>query len=259
MNWDKDGRHFLNPKFGTRSRFPKLLTNQGSRDNLLDTTRAKNTNWFHAYFRKSFQQTALTSDFINELFEEWTKSLVKVGILNRAMAGDQENYSIAPSAIFVVKNVKDYRCNQCEGVIYSHDDEAFSSKGSCLNYRCTGQYDLDPKTTKNYYKAVYNRNRFPRVYAREHTGLLERRDREQLEIDFKYRERFNATNTLVATSTLEMGIDIGSLNTAYNNSIPPLPSNFLQRVGRAGRSSGSALIVNFAKNQNHDLYFNPDL
>ena len=49
-----------------------------------------------------------------------------------------------------------------------------------------------------------------------------------------------------------------SLNTAYNNSIPPLPSNFLQRVGRAGRSSGSALVVNFAKNQNHDLYYYAD-
>ncbi|MFV0236842.1 DUF1998 domain-containing protein [Empedobacter falsenii] len=88
--------------------------------------------------------------------------------------------------------------------------------------------------------------------------MLDRKVREQLEKDFKKREKFNSTNTLLATSTLEMGIDIGSLNTAYNNSIPPLPSNFVQRVGRAGRSSGSALIVNFAKNQNHDLYYYAD-
>ena len=54
---------------------------------------------------------------------------------------------------------------------------------------------------------------------------------------------------MVATSTLEMGIDIGTLNVALNNSVPPLPSNFLQRVGRAGRSSGSALIINFAKSE----------
>ncbi len=39
---------------------------------------------------------------------------------------------------------------------------------------------------------------------------------------------------------------------------PPLPSNFLQRVGRAGRSSGAALVVNFVKNQNHDLYYYAD-
>lgn len=258
LNWQKDSRHFLNPKFGTRSRFPKLLTNQQSRDNLLDTTRAKTTNWFHVYFRKSFKETALTNDFVNEFYEEWTQSLVKVGILNQAKAGDHDNFSIEPSAIFVMKNVKEYRCNQCEDVMYSYDDELFATKGSCLSYRCNGSYELVDKVIKNYYKAVYNRKRFPRIYAREHTGLLERKDRERLEIDFKKRVRFNSINTLVATSTLEMGIDIGSLNTAYNNSIPPLPSNFLQRVGRAGRSSGSALIVNFAKNQNHDLYYYAD-
>ena len=60
---------------------------------------------------------------------------------------------------------------------------------------------------------------------------------------------------MIATSTLEMGIDIGTLNAAFNNSIPPLPSNFLQRIGRAGRSSGSALVVNFAKSQAHDLFY----
>jgi DEAD/DEAH box helicase domain-containing protein len=55
-----------------------------------------------------------------------------------------------------------------------------------------------------------------------------------------------------------MGIDIGDLNTAYNNSTPPLPANFLQRVGRAGRKSGASVIINFAKNQNHDLYYFTD-
>jgi DEAD/DEAH box helicase domain-containing protein len=52
-----------------------------------------------------------------------------------------------------------------------------------------------------------------------------------------------------------MGIDIGTLNTAINNSVPPLTSNFLQRVGRAGRTSGSALITNFAQSKAHDLFY----
>ncbi len=52
-----------------------------------------------------------------------------------------------------------------------------------------------------------------------------------------------------------MGINIGTLNTAINNSVPPLPSNFLQRIGRAGRDSGSALILNFAQSQAHDLFY----
>ncbi len=258
LNWQKDNRHFLNPKFGTRSRFPKILTNQHSRDNLLDTTRAKNSNWFHAYFRKTFVQASVTVDFINEFFELWTQSLIKAGILNSAKAGDHENFCIVPDSIWIHKNVKVFNCDTCEDTQYTFDDEKIISGSSCLSYRCTGHYQIKHQAINNYYKAVYNRKRSPRVFAREHTGLLERRVREKLEIDFKKRERFNSVNTLIATSTLEMGIDIGNLNIAYNNSIPPLPSNFLQRVGRAGRSSGSALIVNFAKNQNHDLYYFTD-
>ena len=255
LNWNKDGRHFLNPKFGTRSRLPKLLTNQQSRDNLLDTTRAKSSNWFHSYFRKAFPLVAPTTELINEFYEHWTNALMQVGILNEERAGEQYNYAIEPSAIMVAKTVKEYRCNQCEDILYANDAIEFSENGACLNYRCTGHYVYTPTTKVNYYQRVYNRQRFPRVYAREHTGLLERKTREYLERDFKNRTRFNSTNTLIATSTLEMGIDIGSLNTAYNNNIPPLTSNFLQRVGRAGRSSGSAMIVNFAKNQQHDLYY----
>lgn len=258
LNWQKDSRHFLNPKFGTRSRLPKLLTAQQSRDNLLDSTKAKNSNWFHAYFRKSFPLASVTPEFVNEFFEQWLLALTQAEILDKSMAGDHESYALNANAIWVAKNVKQYCCTTCEDTLYTNDEATLAEDAACLTYRCAGTYHLSPAKGANYYKAVYNRNRFPRVYAREHTGLLERKDREKLEIDFKTRPRFNATNALIATSTLEMGIDIGSLNTAYNNSVPPLPSNFLQRVGRAGRSSGAALIVNFAKNQNHDLYYYAD-
>lgn len=258
LNWMRDNRHFLNPYFHQRARFPKLLTNQSSRDNLLDTTNARTSNWFHAYFLKTFIQASPTTEFINEFFEQWTSALLKSEILDKEIADGNENYAIVPEAIWVHRNIKVYRCDICEDTQYTYDDEQMIENGSCVSYRCTGHYHITENPKSNYYKKVYNRKRTPRVFAREHTGMLERTVRERLEIEFKKRENFNSANALIATSTLEMGIDIGSLNTAYNNSVPPLPSNFLQRVGRAGRSSGSALIVNFAKNQNHDLYYFTD-
>lgn len=258
LNWQNDSRHFLNQKFSPRTRFPKLLTNQQSRDNLLDTTKARTSNWFHTYFSKTFQMASSTLEFVNEFFEQWTQSLVNAGILNKEHTGDEYNFGINADAVWVHKNIKTFTCDTCEDTLHTYDDSEYVENGSCLSYRCSGNYHLSPQKTGNYYETVYNRNRSPRVFSREHTGLLERRVRENLEIDFKKRPKFNSVNTLIATSTLEMGIDIGDLNTAYNNSIPPLPSNFLQRVGRAGRSSGSAVIVNFAKNQNHDLYYFTD-
>jgi DEAD/DEAH box helicase domain-containing protein len=131
LNWQKDGRHFLNPKFGTRSRLPKLFTNDDSRSNLLDTTRAKNTNWFHAYFRKSFQQASSEPNFINEFYEQWTQSLVKAGLLNSVKIDDQYNYAIVADALWVKKNVKEYRCNSCEDVIYTNDEGSLVNEGQC--------------------------------------------------------------------------------------------------------------------------------
>src|SRR5699024_1540946 len=255
LNWMRDTRHILNPKYGSRSRMPKLLTNQSGKKGLLDSTRTKTINWFHAFFKKSFPSAQPGTDFINEFFEEWISVLIESGILESRSSKDQESFAIKPAVIWIKKNVKQFSCDTCEQVLYAHDDARLIEGGSCIAYRCSGHYQKDKAPNTNYYRAVYNRRRFPRIYAEEHTGLLERETREKLEIDFKRRPRYNSVNTLVSTSTLEMGIDIGDLNVAYNNAIPPLLSNFLQRVGRAGRSSGSALIVNFAKTQNHDLFY----
>ncbi len=76
------------------------------------------------------------------------------------------------------------------------------------------------------------------------------------EIEKKFQE--GKTNFLLATSTLEMGIDIGKLSTVLLIGAPPLPSSYAQRAGRAGRAAENkyALIVNFfSEEENHDSYY----
>jgi DEAD/DEAH box helicase domain-containing protein len=93
------------------------------------------------------------------------------------------------------------------------------------------------------------------IFAREHTGLLKREVREELENRFlSGNERFHP-NLLSATSTLEMGIDIGDLSSVLLCAIPPTQANYQQRVGRAGRRDGNALITAIANGKPHDLYF----
>lgn len=98
-----------------------------------------------------------------------------------------------------------------------------------------------------------------RVISAEHTGLLERDVREALEIRFKSAAD-NAKpwyeNLLSATPTLEMGVDIGSLSSVLLCSVPPSQASFLQRVGRAGRRDGNAMVITLADGASpHDLYF----
>lgn len=96
-----------------------------------------------------------------------------------------------------------------------------------------------------------------RVIAAEHTGLLERDEREQLESRFKHETAQPwYENLLSATPTLEMGVDIGSLSSVLLCSVPPNQASFLQRIGRAGRRDGNAMTTTLADGTSpHDLYF----
>lgn len=101
-----------------------------------------------------------------------------------------------------------------------------------------------------------------RVIPAEHTGLLEREVREAVERRFKARAaeaRPWFENLLSATPTLEMGVDIGDLSSVLLCSVPPSQASFLQRVGRAGRRDGNAVVVTLADGASpHDLYFHAE-
>ncbi|MBL7791125.1 MAG: DEAD/DEAH box helicase [Saprospiraceae bacterium] len=260
LNWMKDKRHYMNRRFGPQSRFPKLLTEVAESRGLLDSTYTRQDNWFHSYYRKSFQMAPTYVDAFNEFYAQLLTILssAEIGLLNRSFAAGIHNYCLDPAAIEIGNRAVHLDCIDCGHRLSVEETSAIALEGAkCLQYKCTGTYALAATSSEsNYYQQVYNRRRVPRVYAADHTGLLERKTRELVEYDFKQRPRFNSLNALVATSTLEMGIDIGDLNITINSDVPPLPANFLQRIGRAGRKSGSALIVNFvAGGEPHDLYY----
>ena len=65
-----------------------------------------------------------------------------------------------------------------------------------------------------------------------HHGSLHRSQREKTETSF----RRGKTKVLVATSSMELGIDIGKIDLAIQFTSPRRASNLIQRVGRAGHS-----------------------
>ncbi|MCY4161322.1 MAG: DEAD/DEAH box helicase, partial [Flavobacteriaceae bacterium] len=257
LNWMKDGRHFLNKHYGKRDRIPKLVCTQEYRGTF-DSTFTGKVNWFHNYFKKNFPSLNPHKNIINEFYNELFIVLSKCDTVNHSENSKLRNYAMNPSILILSKKVTNYRCEKCnsELQVYNHKNQFNQIK--CLRYRCTGTYNAYNGTSSSYYKMVYNRSSLSRIYSSEHTGLLDRTNRAIIEIDFRERPKFNSKNVLVATSTLEMGIDIGTLDNVINTSIPPLPSNFLQRIGRAGRSSGAALILNFCHRKDHDLFFFED-
>lgn len=171
-------------------------------------------------------------------------------------------YGLNKEHVYISSEVVQLRCKKCGSVYAVSAENAELWFGApCQRATCGGSLETDENVGLGYYGRLYSTGDLVRINAREHTGLLERPDREKLEIDFKRKKDTQAIwdpNVLSCTPTLEMGIDIGDLSTVILCSMPPAQSQFLQRAGRAGRKDGNALTLAVANARPHDLYFYVD-
>lgn len=142
-----------------------------------------------------------------------------------------------------------YRCSDCGG-LFPH-----SLYGVCTKYRCTGE--LSPcvpsvELEGNHYRYLYHYVDPIPMVAEEHTAQLTGEAAAELQ------ERFilGAVNILSCSTTFEMGVDVGELQTVFMRNVPPETSNYVQRAGRAGRRTDStAFSLTFAQRRSHDLSF----
>ncbi|WP_018801986.1 DEAD/DEAH box helicase [Salinispora arenicola] len=118
---------------------------------------------------------------------------------------------------------------------------------TCLRFRCPGRFvpDRRPRAADDFYRRLYAQDRPGDVVTAEHTGTLSKTRRQHVERAFKQRRHPFDPNVLTCTPTLELGIDIGDLSAVLLTSVPPGPAQYAQRIGRAGRATGNAVVVTF--------------
>lgn len=153
---------------------------------------------------------------------------------------------------YVLKNYKSsayYRCTKC-GRLTPHNVHDV-----CVQDKCDGKLELanpDEVLEHNYYRQQYKQKKIEPIRIEEHTAQINRKAAKQLQNDFKDKK----INVLSCSTTFEMGIDIGGLDTVYMRNIPPSPANYIQRAGRAGRrSDSSAFILTYCNSSSHDYYY----
>ena len=154
------------------------------------------------------------------------------------------------------------RCDTCHSPVPAAPEATrVLAEGPCLSGACSGTLWPEQVDPANSYRTLYDSTDMVRVNAREHTALVPDSLRHDYENGFKYGSPQGASapgdpsapNVLVATPTLEMGIDIGDLSTVMLSSLPPTVAKYVQRVGRAGRLTGNALDLAYVRGRGEHL------
>jgi len=158
-------------------------------------------------------------------------------------------YAIKGELFSVNKPNRLYWCTECRKITPYH------LKGICENPSCNGRlvpYDASSHQQNRHYRLLYTTLDITPMKIVEHTAQLSTQKAAEYQRNFKDKK----INVLSCSTTFEMGVDVGSLETVFMRNMPPTPANYAQRAGRAGRSFYSAAYaLTYCPNSSHDLNY----
>ncbi len=145
------------------------------------------------------------------------------------------------------KKVQWYYCSKC------HRLTLFNIRNVCPTYGCEGKLQpCEPEEIlkNNHYRNIYKNIKPIPLVAKEHTAQLKSEYAARLQTEFIQGK----VNVLSCSTTFELGVDVGELESIFMRNVPPTSANYIQRAGRAGRrTDSSAFALTFAKLSSHDL------
>lgn len=151
-------------------------------------------------------------------------------------------------------------CPRCKTTHMHH------SNGICIN--CFHKLDSpqiltedEIKNPNDYYLSLLNSTEnVYRLHCEEMTGQTSKEDSRKRQRLFQNiflkteNPIVDGIDLLSVTTTMEAGVDIGSLSAVMMGNVPPQRFNYQQRVGRAGRRGNPlSIALTVARSSSHDL------
>ena len=191
--------------------------------------------------------------FLTDLWHLLTRTLKILepvtlrGSAGGPLGGASGVYQISTKMIGLLAQDERYRCSICNRI---HTRQ--TPNNVCSKHRCAGTLKQETPPEDDYDVSLLEKE-FTMLIAKEHTAQVPAKERQHIEKLFK--DPKGPINCLVATPTLELGVDIGALDMVLLRNVPPLPSNYWQRAGRAGRRHRMAVIFTYCRKSIHDEQF----
>ena len=196
----------------------------------------------------------------NSAIEEKTEELRRI-LRNRGII-DSSTVRLTGEGISFVKaeiGSNYWICPKCKTIHMHH------ANGVCIN--CNNKLgeafvltEQEVSNPNDYYLTLLNStDNVYRLHCEEMTGQTARTDSRRRQRLFQeiFLDNENSIvdgiDLLSVTTTMEAGVDIGSLSAVMMGNVPPQRFNYQQRVGRAGRRGNPlSVALTIARSSSHD-------
>ncbi|WP_326641567.1 DEAD/DEAH box helicase [Streptosporangium sp. NBC_01755] len=175
-------------------------------------------------------------EFLTALREGWLPrdQVPRIGVVHQV---DHRSLRLVPATEM-------YRCDLCRRIT------TVAVRGICPTLKCEGTLQEWAADDSDHYRALYQGMTPIPLVAQEHTAQWTGNEAADIQQRFLRGE----VNVLSCSTTFELGVDVGELQTVMLRNMPPTTANYIQRAGRAGRRADSAaLVVTYAQRRSHDL------